>query len=65
MILKVNDTDYAQISMELSVDFNHADLTIWVKYWNKLTHKRGSKPFKGNELAAAKTYYAQLESLLI
>lgn len=64
MILRVNDTDYANISMTLDVNYELKYINVIVKATNKVTHKATMKVFHANEFDQALAYYAKCEEFL-
>lgn len=64
MILKVNDNDYANVSMQLDINCELKYINVIVKATNKVTHKVTMKTFYANEFDHALTYYAKCEEFL-
>jgi hypothetical protein len=61
MILKVNNTDLFNLSMELEILYDLEQINICVKLWNKTTHKTKTKFFPAADFSAALKHYNEQE----
>ena len=61
MIMKTNDNELFNLSMELIIHWDIEDIQIMVKFWNKTTHKIEKKFFRANDFSDALKYYNRIE----
>lgn len=65
MILKVNDTEDFNISMNLNIDFDLKYMEVTVTVWNKKNHTQQTKTFPAQEFSAALDYFDLQERFFI
>lgn len=61
MTLKVNNTEFFNLSMDLEIIYDLEQINICVKLWNKTTHKVKTKFFPASDFSAALKYYDETE----
>lgn len=64
MILKVNDTDYANVRMTLDINYDLKYIEVIVSATNKVTHKVNTKVFRANEFDRALAYYNHCKAFM-
>lgn len=61
MILKVNDTDKHNISMDLCVDWENQEISVKVEHWDKVKHSTSGYGYPAEEFPAAIAKFNKLE----
>ena len=65
MVLKVNDTEDFNLTMNLRIEWDLQYIEVTVSLWNKMKNTMTTKTFPAAEFMKAIVYYEQQEKMFL